>query len=205
MLDSGTASGPVITDHAPAIPHRIEERHEAPKADGSHRGESMAIRVDAMSVLGKTFLDGSGILADWRMCSSEPLDGAVGLDFFLDRRVTIAPPTSHHIFSMPEPESTDEMPSSISIPATTCPSSTRVFAEGLARSERPGRSKVFRKAVPPELAGHRFVLDDLREDPIRRGAGFDLPVALAIGGDVLSHFVVTIDIRARKLILALTE
>ena len=77
------------------------------------------------------------------------------------------------------------------------------FAKSLARIERPGKFTVFRERVPLELGAHRFILDELRESPIRRGSGFDLPVALALGSDVLSHFVVTIDIRAKKLILAL--
>jgi hypothetical protein len=61
------------------------------------------------------------------------------------------------------------------------------------------------KERPMELGGSTLILDDLRESPIRRGTGFDLPVALTLGGDVLSRFIVTIDIRARKLVLALVE
>ena len=38
MLDSGTARGIVITNQAPSIPHRVEERIEELNADGSHRG-----------------------------------------------------------------------------------------------------------------------------------------------------------------------
>ena len=56
-----------------------------------------------------------------------------------------------------------------------------------------------------ELGGHTFILDDLRESQVRRGTGFDLPVALALGSDVLSRFIVTIDIRVKKLILAVAE
>ena len=46
MLDSGTARGFVITNQAPSIPHRVEERIEELNADGSHRGESFRIRVE---------------------------------------------------------------------------------------------------------------------------------------------------------------
>lgn len=51
--------------------------------------------------------------------------------------------------------------------------------------------------------GCKFVLDELRETPLRRGEGFDAPVALTLGSDVLSRFIVTIDLRSRKLILAM--
>jgi hypothetical protein len=76
------------------------------------------------------------------------------------------------------------------------------FSEGTVRIERPGKFPVFRRRVPLVLEGSEFLLDDLRESPIRRGDGFDLPVALTLGSDILSHFIVTIDIRSRKLILA---
>jgi hypothetical protein len=79
------------------------------------------------------------------------------------------------------------------------------FAEGLARVERPGKFRVFRERVPLELGEHTFILDDLRESEVRRGTGFDLPVALALGSDVLSHLIITIDIRVSKLILAVAE
>jgi hypothetical protein len=79
------------------------------------------------------------------------------------------------------------------------------FTDGIARIERPGRFKIFRERVPVEVNGNTITLNDLREDSIRRGAGFDRPVALLLGSDVLSKFIVTIDIRAKKLILALAE
>ncbi len=69
MLDSGTARGFVITNHAPSVPHRVEERTEELNADGSHRGESFRIRVERISVLGKVFRNVAGSLSDWRMFS----------------------------------------------------------------------------------------------------------------------------------------
>jgi hypothetical protein len=58
------------------------------------------------------------------------------------------------------------------------------FTDGLAHIERPGKFKIFRERVPVEVDGNTFTLNDLREDPIRRGAGFGLPVALLLGSDV---------------------
>ncbi len=53
--------------------------------------------------------------------------------------------------------------------------------------------------------GRTFVLNGLREDSIRRGPGLEQPVALILGSDILSHFVVTVDLRVKKMILALAE
>jgi hypothetical protein len=201
-------------------------------ADGSHRGESFSIRVEAVSVLGEVFKDVAGTLSDWQMFSSEPFNGTVGLDFFLDRRLTldyrsrkvgvtasplpakldrkrylalalIEPPKSqgHILYARARVNGREAI-----VYFDTGHSISFIdpdFAQGLPRVERPGKFKVFREGVPLELGGHTFVLDELRESPLRRGTGFDLPVALVLGSDVLSRFIVTIDIRAKKLVLAL--
>jgi hypothetical protein len=232
ILDSGTARGFVITTSAPAIPHRVEERGEELNPDGSHRGESLSIRVETVSVLGQVFKNVGGSLSDWRMYSSEPFNGTVGLDFFLDRRLSldyrsrevgvtalllpekldpkrylsvdlIAPPKSqgHILYARARVNRREAI-----VHFDTGRSVSFIdpdFAQGLARVERPGKFRVFREGVPLELGGHTFTLDELRESPIRRGTGFDLLVALSLGSDVLSRFIVTIDIRAKKLILAL--
>jgi len=234
MLDSGTARGFLLTNHAPSVPHRVEERSEDLNADGSHRGESFRISVETVSVLGKVFNNVAGSLSDWQMFSSEPFDGTVGLDFFLDRRVTLDYQSRRvGVTASPLPEKLDRK-RYLSVDLVEPPKSqghilyvrTKVngreaiiyldtgynvsfidpaFAEGLARVERPGKFKVFRERVPMELGGHTFILDDLRESEVRRGAGFNLPVAMTLGSDVLSHLIVTIDIRASKLILAVAE
>ena len=231
MLDSGTASGLVITTHAPSIPYLVEERSEELNADGSHRGESFRIRVKTISVLGGVFKNVAGGLSDWQMFSSEPFNGTVGLDFFLDRRLTL------DYGSRRIGVSTSSLPKKLdgkrylSVDLVEPPKSQGhilyarakvnareaivyfdtgynvsfidpAFAEGLARVERPGKFRVFCKSVPLELGGQTLIIDELRESPIRRGTGFDLPVALVLGSDVLSRFIVTIDIRAKKLILA---
>jgi len=234
MLDSGTARGFVLTNAAPSIPHRVEERTGELNADGSHRGESFSIRVETVSVLGEVFKNVAGSLSDWQMFSSEPFNGTVGLDFFLDRRLTLDYRSRRvGVTAAPIPEKLDPkgyLSVDLVEPAKSqghiLYARARVngreaivyfdtgynvsfidpaFAEGLARVERPGKFKAFRERVPMELGGHTFILDDLRESPVRRGTGFDLPVALALGSDVLSRFIVTIDIRVKKLILAVAE
>jgi len=234
MLDSGTARGILITNSAPSIPHRVGERIEELNADGSHRGESFRIRVETVSVLGEVFKNVAGSLSDWHMFSSEPFNGTVGLDFFLDRRLTLDYRTRRvGVTASPLPGELDRK-RYLSVDLVQPPKSqghilyaqARVngreaivyfdtgysvsfidpaFAEGLALVERPGRFKAFRERVPMELGGHTFILDDLRESPVRRGTGFDFPVALALGSDALSRFIVTIDIRVNKLILAVAE
>lgn len=232
MLDSGTARGFVITNNAPSIPHRVEERIEESNANGSHRGESFRIRVEAMSVLGEVFKNVVGSLSDWKMFSAEPFNGTVGLDFFLDRRMTLDYRSQKvGVTASPLPEELDRK-RYLSVDLIEPPKGqghilyTRarvngreaivyfdtgysvsfidpIFTEGLARVERQLKFKVFRDGIPLELGGHTLILDELRESPIRRGTGFDPPVALTLGSDVLSRFIVTIDMRAKKLFLAL--
>ncbi len=231
MLDSGTARGLLITNSAPPVSHVVEEREEQLNADGSHRGESLRIRVKTLSVLGKVFTDVPGSLNDWRMFASEPFNGTVGLDFFLDRRLTLDYRSRKvGVSTAPLPGKLDQ-DRYLSVDLIDPPESqghilyarakvngresivyfdtgynvsfiSPDFVDGLTRVERPGKFKVFRKRVPLELGGHSFILDELRESVISRGTGLDLPVALVLGSDILSRFIVTIDIRAKKLILA---
>jgi hypothetical protein len=232
MLDTGTARGFLLTNNAPSVSHHVEERSEELNADGSHRGESFRIRVDTMSVLGKVFRNATGSLSDWRMFSSEPFNGTVGLDFFLDRRVTLDYKSRQvAVSSSPLPEKLDEK-RYISIDLIRPPAAhanilyvrARVngrdaivyldtgysvsfidpsFADGLALVERQqNKFKLFRQRVPVELGGRTFIIDEVREDAIRRGTRFDTPVGLLLGSDVLSHFIITIDFRAKKLVLA---
>ncbi len=232
LLDTGTARGFVITTHAPSFPHRVEERMEELNADGSHRGESYRIRLESISVLGRVFENVAGGLSDWRMFSSEPFDGTIGLDFFLDRRLTLDYRSKCvGVTTASLPERLDrrryltadlvEPPKSqghiLYVRANVNGREAIVyfdtgynvsfidpaFADGLPRVERPGKFAVFRNGVPLVIGNRNFVLDELRETPISRGAGFELPVAMALGSDVLSRFVITIDIRARRLVLAL--
>ncbi len=234
MIDSGLARGFLITNQAPIIPHRVERREEELNPDGSHRGESVMIRVDRMTVLGASFKDVAGSLSDWRMLSSVPFPGAVGLEFFLDRRLTLDYRSGRVATSLSRlPEKLD--PERYLVVDLIDPprqqghvlyARARVnrreaaiyfdtgysvsfidprFSGSLARSERAGQFKVFRRMVPVEIGGYAFVLDNLRESPLSRGTSFDLPVALALGSDFLSNFIVTIDLRAKKLILALAE
>lgn len=182
MLDRGTSRGLVITTSAPAIPHRVEERGEELNADGSHRGESLSIRVETISVLGEVFKNVAGGLSDWQMFSSEPFNGAVGLDFFLGRRLTLDYRSRKvGVNASLLPEKLDGR-RYLSADLVEPPQSqghilyarARVngreaivyfdtgynvsfidpaFAPGLARVERPGKFKVFREGVPLELGG----------------------------------------------------
>ena len=234
MLDTGTARGFLITNKALAIPHQVEARDEELNADGSHRGESLSIRIESVSVLGQVFKNVAGGLSDWRVYSSEPFNGTVGLGFFLDRRLTLDYRRRKvGVTGLPLPEKLDrkrylsvdlieprKAQGHILYARATVNGREAIvyfdtgynvsfidpaFADGLARVERPGKFRVFREKVPLELGGQPFLLDELRESPIRRGSGFSLPVGLTLGSDVLSRFIVTIDIRAKKLVLALAE
>lgn len=234
MLDSGTASGFMLTDHAPQVPHATLAQTEETNPDGTHRGNSSGIRVASMSVLGKDFENRAGTLSDWRMFSSEPFDGTVGLDFFLDRRLTLdyhaakvatsptllpqkLAPARYVVLDLLDPPKSQRnilyargrvnghdavvyLDTGYNISFIDAR-----LAEGLPRVERTGRFRVFREQVPLQLGGHRFVLNDLREDTIQRGTTYDVPVGMVLGSDILSQFIVTIDLRARKLILAKGE
>jgi hypothetical protein len=190
--------------------------------------------METMLVLGSVFKDVAGSLSDWRMFSSEPFDGTVGLDFFQDRRLTLDYRARKvGATDTPLPERLDpKRYATLDLVDPPKPQGHILYAravvnrreaivyfdtghnvsfidprfvEGLAGIELPGKFKMFRRAVPVELGGRTFFVDDVRESPIDRGPGLNRPVAMILGSEVLSRFVITIDLRARKLILAIAE
>lgn len=231
MFDTGTSRGFMITNQAPSIPYSVVQHGEELNADGSYRGPSDSIHVDSINILGKRFKDVTGTLADWRMFSSAPFEGTLGLDFFLDRRITLDYLTGNiAVSTKPLPDMAngerylvldlvdgpEQHGHNLYARAVVNGRKAIVyfdtgyshswidpgFANHLTATETTGRYRVLRQKVPVELAGQTILLSDVREDSIRRGPGFDFPVALALGSDFLTHFIVTIDLRSKKLVLA---
>lgn len=231
MFDTGTSRGFMITNQAPSIPYTVIRHGEELNADGSHRGQSDSIHIDSINVLGKRFKDVTGTYADWRMFSSAPFEGTLGLDFFLDRRITLDYLSGNiAVSTKPLPDITNggqylvldlvDAPEQHGHNLYACAvvngrkaivyfdtgySHSWIdpgFVNHLTATETTGRYRVLRQKVPVELGGQLILLSDVREGPIRRGPGFDLPVALALGSDFLTNFIVTIDLRSKKFILA---
>jgi predicted aspartyl protease len=234
LLDTGTARGFMLTDRAPSVRYHVLEHVVERDASGRPRGQSEAIRVDSLEVLGMTFADVEGTRSDWRMFSSAPFVGTVGLDFFKDRRLTLDYASlTAAVSAAPLPDSLDarhylvldliDPPEGQGhilyvrgvvngrraiVHLDTGYSASWVdsaFARWLPRADWPGASYPVRLGAVLDLGGSTFVLDDLREQAIQRGPGLDGPVALSLGSDFLSRFVLTIDLRAKKLVLARTR
>lgn len=230
LLDTGTAHGFMVTDSAPSAHVRVLEEVSDRDANGRVRGTSQRILADSMDVLGARFLDVEGDRSDWKLYASDPFPGTLGLDFFVDRRLTIdyssrrvavsaAPlparidPKRYLALDLVQPPQGQGHLLYVRATVNGRPAIVYLdtgysvswidpqFSQHLARVERHGGSGVLCRGIPLELAGRSFVLDDLREEPIRRGPGFDQPVALVLGNDILSRFLVTVDLRAKKLVL----
>ena len=235
MLDTGMARGLLLTPAAPKVPYQVEGLRRELNPDNSPRGESKDIRVESIDVFGKKFHNVAGAFSDWAIFSTVPFEGAIGLDFFLDRRFTLDYHSKRIAVSRsPLPEGLDRhrylvldlidppgyqghnlyaqalvngRKATIFLDTGLSQSSIDpAFGVGLPQIKPIGsRYPILRRGIPLEIDGRTFLLDDLSEDPIRRGTGFDHPVALSLGGDVLSCFILTIDLRVKKLILARAE
>jgi hypothetical protein len=234
LLDTGTARGFMLTDRAPDVRYHVVAHVVERDASGRPRGESEAIRVDSLDVLGTMFSNVEGTRSDWRLFSSVPFAGTVGLAFFKIRRLTLDYATLTAAVSVaPLPDSLD--PRHYLVLDLIAPPQRQghilyvrgivngrraivhldtgysaswidsAFALDLPRTEWPSVSYPVRRGVPLDLGGSTFVLDGLREQAIQRGPGLDSPVALSLGSDFLSRFVLTIDLRAKKLVLARTR
>jgi hypothetical protein len=231
MLDTGTARGLLLTDHAPRVPYRELSRSEELNADGSHRGWSRVVELDAMEVLGQRFANVHGALAEWTLFASTPFNGTIGLDFFMQRRLTLdyrqkqvwvstaplprpMPSQRYLILDLIEPPAAQGHVLYANAMVNGHEAIVYfdtgynlswidpAFASDLPLVEREGRYRLYRQRVPLVLGGHHLMLDEVRENTIRRGSGFSRRVAMILGSDFLAHFAVTVDLRARQLILA---
>jgi hypothetical protein len=90
LLDFGNSGDIQITN---AISDRVmfEEIGEIATywSDGSARGRIKRIKLAKISVFGDIYENVDCTLADWKIYSSLPFDGAIGLNYFMKKRITI--------------------------------------------------------------------------------------------------------------------
>jgi len=90
LFDTGCGGGfAVTTELADAIEYTTLGRVEELNRDGFHRGWSDRISIGSIDVCGETFADIETTMLDWRMTSSRPYRGLIGLAYFQGRTVTL--------------------------------------------------------------------------------------------------------------------
>lgn len=90
LFDTGTSRDiQVTTAIENQIDYTILGNSTATNADGSYRGDTKSIQIKEFEVFGEKHYNINATLADWRMSSGTEINGTVGLQYFLNKRVTL--------------------------------------------------------------------------------------------------------------------
>ena len=57
--------------------------------DGSYRGDIKKIKIDKLVVFNDTYNNINGVIGDWKIYSGKKFNGNIGLNYFIDKRVTL--------------------------------------------------------------------------------------------------------------------
>lgn len=57
--------------------------------DGSYRGDIKKIQIDKLAVFNETYNNINGVIGDWKIYSGNKFNGNIGLNYFIDKRVTL--------------------------------------------------------------------------------------------------------------------
>lgn len=230
LFDFGCSKGFQITtaieDQADYV---VLEETNTYHADGTVRGRVKRITVDSLEVFGDRYEDQEGTLADWRIFSSLPHEGLIGLGYVAGRRFTLdyrrgklgltrkplpdaikesdeyefielLDPPDYHKYGVYALGQVNDVNCVIHID-TGC-SKTTVDPAVLTAGQRvKDNGKRCSAEVPVRLGGFAFTIRDFRVAQIRHPSPGRYPVWMGIGSDLLKHLVITVDRTEKRNLL----
>ncbi len=198
-------------------------------ADGTIRGKVSRIKVDSLEVFGDRYEDQEGTLADWRIFSSLPYEGLIGLEYFAGCRFTLDYRRQKlGLTRRPLPDIARESNDCLFIDLLDPPDYHRhgVYVLGQVNSVEcvihidtgcsvtmvdPAVVTPAQRArvdggtcsaeLPVNLGGFAFAISGFRVDQIRHPSPHRYPVRMGIGSDLLKHLVITVDRTENKNLL----
>lgn len=186
-------------------------------ADGSIRGTVQRIRVDSLEVCGMQYKDQEGTLSDWRIFSSLPYEGLIGLEYFAGHRftldyrrgklgvttkpfpLTLRESSAYSVVEMPEPPGWHKYgvytPGKVNgvecmIHIDTGSSHTTIDPVVLTDPEHGSKRLT---EVPVSIGGVEFRIKDFRVGQIKHPSEYTRPIRMGLGSDFLKHLVITVD------------
>lgn len=221
-LDFGSGNDVTLTSKIQdKIDYTVSTTQNTYWSDGRVRGTVQKIIVDRLSVYGETRTNQECTLADWKIYSSFPFNGLLGLQVFLDKRISVdylrkkmyvsktgLPETSQFTSGtsvIPLIDPPDYFPSGVFIPGRINGNDTIVYIDS-GNSETAVNGKYFRtvpKEITLDLGGQSFMIQNYHVEQSIEFQNYRNGIGIVLGSDFLKNCVITID-RAggnRQLIL----
>jgi len=222
LFDYGCAKGFQITTAVEKqADYKVLGEANTYNADGTIRGTVKRIQVDTLEVFGRRYEDQQGTLADWRIFSSLPHEGLIGLEYFAGCRFTqdyrrgklgltrkpfpavlresddyefidLLDPPDYHKYGVYALGEVSGIKCVIHIDTGCSKTTVDPAILGVALEGESYRGR--RPAgLPVSLAGFSFAISHYRVAPISHPSPCQYPVRMGIGSDLLRYFVITID------------
>jgi hypothetical protein len=201
--------------------YAVLEETNTYEADGTFRGKVKRIKVDSLEVFGNRFENQEGTLADWRIFSSLPYEGLIGLEYFTSCRFTLdyrrrklgltrkllpdtvresheyefielLDPPDYHKYGVYALGEVNGAKCVIHID-TGCSRTTvdPAILTADQKAKHDGNRCSAESLV--SLGGFTFTIRDFRVAQIRHPSPSRYPVRMGIGSDLLKHLMITID------------
>ena len=212
QLDFGTAGNPTFTTAIEKqITFEIVSEQATYNADGSHRGSVKNVTIPSVTILGEDFINQQAVLADWKIYSTLPFNGNIGLSFFSGKRITIDYPARKlYVSTTPLPDTVLDTQGRPVIACENPPPHfpTGLFVKGIVQEKETlvyidsGSSRSFiNETLFPQwktvtgicLGDANFAVPALRGTRSINFQDFPVPIGLTLGSDFLKSSVITID------------
>lgn len=211
-LDFGSANPVTLTSKIrEKIDYSVIATQNTYWSDGRVRGSVDKITVGNLSLYGESHSNQECVLADWRIYSTFPFNGLLGLQFFLDKRISIdyvnkkmyvskrclpaTPRFSSGATVVPLIDPPEYFPSGIFIPGRINGHDTIVYIDS-GNSETAINGKFFRtlpKQINLELGGQPFAIENYHVTESIEFQNYRNDIGIVLGSDFLRHCAITID------------
>lgn len=212
VLDFGSSGCITLTTHIKdKIEFSINGEQNSYWSDGRIRGKIQNITVDSISFHDIRLSNHQCVLADWKMYSSLPLNGLIGLQYFIDQRITIDYKNRKlYLSNSCIPAAIKESSNSLILPLIMPPKHfmSGVFVQGKingnntivyidsGNSKTSINKKYFRskpKSINLELGNQIFKISNFKEENNIEFQDFRKDIGIVLGSDFLKDSVITID------------
>lgn len=211
-LDFGCSSEFMLTTALrDKITYTVNKTQNTYWSDGRVRGTVQDITVDSVTAFGKTHSPQDTVLADWKIYSTFPFNGLVGLRVFMDKRITVDYPRKKLYVSstglpnaarlpsgtsvIPLMEPPEQFPSGIFVAGRINGHDTIVYIDS-GNSETSVNGTFFRtipKSITLELGGQSYAIENYHVEPSIEFRNFRNGIGIVLGSDFLKRSVITID------------
>lgn len=90
QFDTGNSGDLLLTTTIESkIKYKLIKNDKTYNGDGSYRGDIKRIQIDKLAVFNETYNNISGAIGDWKIYSGNKFNGNIGLNYFIDKRVTL--------------------------------------------------------------------------------------------------------------------